>query len=148
MKRAILKGGFTLVEMLVVLAIMAVTLAVSFPYVRGSGELRILEATAQTFAARLRETQSAALFNNAERMLSVDLKHKLILNPVYLIPQGVSVKIIAAEKDIAAGKASIRFFADGSSTGGIMTLSSGENAREISINWLDGAIVITKAKSP
>ena len=148
MRRAASNAGFTLVEMLVVLAIMAVTLAVSLPYVRGSSEAHILDATAQTLAARLRETQSAAMFDNAERTLSIDLKHKLILDPVFVVPQGISLKIVTAEKEVTTELASIRFFADGGSTGGTIALSKGENTREIFINWLTGAIVTTKAVSP
>ena len=148
MRRAATNAGFTLVEMLVVQAIMAVTLAVSLPYVRGSGEARILDATAQTLAARLRQTQSAAMFNNAERTLSIDLKHKLILDPVFVVPHGISLKIVTAEKEVTTELASIRFFADGGSTGGTITLSKDESAQEISINWLTGAIVTTKASSP
>lgn len=148
MRRVLADGGFTLVEMLVVLAIMAATLAMSLPYVRGSGEARIFEATAQTLAARLRETQSAAIFNNAERTLSIDLKHHLILDPVFAIPQGMSMKITTANSEVTTELASIRFFADGGSTGGTITLSKGESAQEISINWLTGAIVIAKASPP
>ena len=148
MRRTATNAGFTLVEMLIVLVVMTATLAVSLPLVRGSGGRRILDATAQTFAARLRETQSAALFNNAERIFSIDLKHKRILNPQFIIPQEISVNIKTAGQDITPTKASFRFFADGGSTGGTITLSNGESAQEISINWLTGAIVIAKASSP
>lgn len=139
------KEGFTLVEMLVVLAIMAVTLVVSYPYMRGSGEARVLGATVQALASRLREAQSTALFNNAERTLSIDLKHHLILDPVFAIPQGISMKITTANSEVTNELASIKFFADGRSTGGTITLSKGPNAQEISINWLTGAIVVAKA---
>ncbi len=148
MRRAISNAGFTLVEMLVVLAIMAATLAVSLPYVRGSGDARILDATAQTLVARLRETQSAAMFNNAERTLSIDLKHRLILDPVLAIPPNILMKITTADNEVTTEIASIRFFADGGSTGGMITLSKDRNTQEISINWLTGAIVIAKALVP
>jgi general secretion pathway protein H len=148
MRRGGANNGFTLVEMLMVLAIIAVTLAMSLPYVRGSGAARILDATAQVLAARLRETHSAALFNNAERTFSIDLQHKLILNPVIVIPRNISIKITTAGQDITSEKASIRFFADGGSTGGIVTLSNGESMRRISVNWLSGAIVISETTLP
>jgi general secretion pathway protein H len=144
MKQAVAKAGFTLVEMLVVLAIMAATLAVSLPYVRGSGDAQILAATAQNVAVRLRETQSSAMFNNATKALSFDLTHNLIIDPLFVLPQGVSLKITTAQNEMISDFASIRFFADGGSSGGKITMSKGGETQELAINWLTGSVVVTK----
>lgn len=144
MKQAEAWAGFTLVEMLVVLAILAATLALSLPFARGSGDAWNLEAAAQTVAARLRETQSSAIFNNATQALSIDLTHGLFLDPVFVIPKGVTMKITTAENEIVSDVVSIRFFADGGSSGGKITLSKGGETQELAINWLTGAVVITK----
>jgi general secretion pathway protein H len=136
--------GFTLVEMLVVLAILAVTMVVSLPYARSSGEARALEASAHILAARLRETQSAAVSNNAERILIIDLPRAKIIKPPYSFPQGIVLHIETTENQIVLDKASIRFFADGGSTGGKITLSNGGSKFEVAINWLTGAVVVAR----
>ncbi len=148
MRRTKTNAGFTLVEMLVVLAIMAITLTISLPYVRGSGDVRMLEATAQVLAARLRATQSTAMFKNAEQTLTIDLKHSRILDPVYLMPEGLTLKVTTAENAITADTASILFFADGGSTGGKIILMKSNSAQELAINWLTGAVVISKVSIP
>jgi general secretion pathway protein H len=148
MKLAYSNHGFTLIEMLVVLAIMAATLAISLPFVRTSGDARRLEATAQIVAARLRQTQASAVESNAERLFKIDLKHGQILDPVYILPEGTDLYLETSEGQVAHDMASVRFFADGGSTGGKITLSKGSDRWDISINWLDGAVVTTKVMSP
>jgi len=131
--------------MLVVLAIFAATLAISLPFVRGSGDARDLDATAQIIAARLTQVQAAAISTNTESMFKIDLKHAQILEPPYALPAGTALRIETAEGQITSGTAAIRFFADGGSTGGKITLTKGKSNIELAINWLDGAIVISKA---
>jgi general secretion pathway protein H len=140
--------GFTLVEMLVVLAIMAVTVAVSLPFVRKSGDVRSLEATAQLIAARLRQTQAESVGTNSERFFKIDLKNATLLEPKYALPGGTNLHIETAEGQIIGDLAAIRFFADGSSTGGKITLNRGDNKIELDINWLDGAVMLAKVPSP
>jgi general secretion pathway protein H len=135
--------GFTLVEMLVVLAIMAVMLTMSLPYVKGSGDARILDAVAQTMAARLRNEQASAVSTNTERSIEIDLKNMAMLNPFYKLPAGIALHIETAENQIDEGSASFRFFADGGSTGGKIQISKATMKREIDINWLNGAVVVS-----
>jgi general secretion pathway protein H len=142
--------GFTLVEMLVVLTLMAILMVVSLPYAKGSGEARILDAAAQSLAARLRETQAAAISSNSERNLTVDLKAGSIVqhNPerIFNLPAGTAIKILTAQNEVVADTASIRFFANGGASGGMIMLSKGSHQVELDINWLSGAVVITQAK--
>jgi general secretion pathway protein H len=148
MKKANTSAGFTLVEMLVVLAIMATTLAISLPYTQKSGDQRILESTAQIIAARLRQTQAASVSSNNEGLLKIDLKNSMLLEPKYMLPDGTSLQIETAQDQIRDDRASILFFADGGSTGGKITLSKGKSHIELAINWLDGAVVLSNVKAP
>jgi general secretion pathway protein H len=138
------RDGFTLVEMLVVLAIMAASLAISLPYVRGSGDARSLDVTAQIIAARLRESQALAVSTNAERILGIDLKKGQLNDPVYSLPSGTSLKVETVDNQITADLVAMKFFADGGSTGGKITLSKGNEHLQIAVNWLTGAVVIEK----
>jgi general secretion pathway protein H len=140
--------GFTLVEMLVVLAIMAMTVVLSLPFVRKSGDVRSLEAAAQVIAARLRQAQAESVGSNAERFFKIDLKNATLLEPKYALPSGTSLHIETAEGQITGDLATIRFFADGSTTGGKIILNKGDNKIELDINWLDGAVILAKVPNP
>lgn len=60
---------------------------------------------------------------------------------LYQIPQGIDVTVVTAQTELTGkGSANIRFFADGSSTGGRITLERGNTGWKIDINWLTGQI--------
>lgn len=60
---------------------------------------------------------------------------------LYQIPEGIEVTVVTAQTELTGeGTAGIRFFADGSSTGGRVTLERGNATWKIDINWLTGQI--------
>lgn len=144
--------GFTLVEVLVVLSLLAVVAIISLPYAVTSGDARRLDATAQVIAAKLRETQTSALFNNQENVLSMDLKKRLLLqvesNRTYAIPGDMQIQVLTAENEVLDDSAAFRFFPEGGSTGGKITLLKADLKREIAINWLTGAVVVSAGETP
>jgi len=57
----------------------------------------------------------------------------------YRIPETIDVTVVTAQTELTGkGAANIRFFADGSSTGGRITLERGQTSWKIDINWLTG----------
>lgn len=57
----------------------------------------------------------------------------------YRIPETIDVTVVTAQTELTGkGTANIRFFADGSSTGGRITLERGQTSWQIDINWLTG----------
>ena len=152
MKKIAKMEGFTLVEMLVVLGLMALLLTISLPYSRSSGEARKLDATSEIIAAKLRETQASAIWANRERVITVDVANGLVIQAeperTFNLPGGIHLKVVTADDEATAGAATIRFFPDGGSTGGRITLSGGSYRRDIAINWLTGAIVISHGGTP
>ena len=66
-------------------------------------------------------------------------------NKVYPIPKSVVVKVVTAKSQIKSDElASIRFFPDGSSTGGRVTFAQGKSAWKVDINWLSGQIELNE----
>jgi general secretion pathway protein H len=60
---------------------------------------------------------------------------------VYTIPETIKVTIVTAQSQMTGqNQGSIRFFGDGSSTGGRVSLKRGESTWQIDINWLTGQI--------
>jgi general secretion pathway protein H len=152
MKQQAGQDGFTLVEMLVVLGLVALLLTISLPYSTSSGDARKLDAAAQIIAAKLRETQTESLSSNRERSLTLDIEKGLLVQTdpgkTFEIPKGVALSILTSGDEIMKGAAAFRFFPDGGSTGGRIILSKGDNRREIAISWLTGGIVVSSGAVP
>jgi general secretion pathway protein H len=144
------EAGFTLVEMLVVLALVAVTAAVSLPYSLTGGEARKLDAFAQTVVAKLNAAQIKALSSNEDTVLRFDVARGLIVeagpDPQTALPRGITLQVTTSKDEVILDRAAIRFFPNGGSTGGTIILSKDDQNRIIAINWLTGAIKLSHTK--
>ncbi len=135
--------GFTLVEMLVVLVIVALVMAVVPPLFAG-GEARLeLAASAREIAAGLRETRSLAIREGRSEAFLVDGAAGLFragAGPVRRLPQGLLLSV--ADASDGQARTAIRFFADGSSTGGRLLLRRGERRSDVTVDWLTGRVAL------
>ncbi len=141
------RGGFTLLELLVVLSIAAVMIAVVPPLISSALPGARLKATAREMAAGLRVARTRALTRRAETSLLFDLdrrRYGLAGQPLrHRIPEGIEVKLLTAESELQGGRrGGIRFFPEGGSTGGRVTLTSGRRALGVDVDWLTGRIRI------
>jgi general secretion pathway protein H len=59
------------------------------------------------------------------------------------LPESVRLGLFTAEAELSGeGLGSIRFYPDGSSTGGRVSLEAAGKRRLVDVNWLTGAVVI------
>jgi general secretion pathway protein H len=135
-------AGFTVLELLVVLAIMASLVALSLPMLRGAPDRLQLQTTARDILGALKSTRAAAIVRNSETTLVFDLEHRSFSSPVIrasALPQGIEwdLKVAALEPD-AASRGRIVFFPDGSSTGADLVLTLHGRKSKICVNWLTG----------
>lgn len=143
--------GFTLLELLVALAILTGALVVTLPSLTaGSGvELR---AAARTVATALRRTRDRAITRNASEVLTLDLERREMTfagspRPREL-PSGIEIRLFAARSElIGESHGAIRFFPDGSSTGGRVTLSNDALRYLVDVDWLTGRVRIFEASA-
>lgn len=136
--------GFTLLEVLLVIGIMVLIYAlVPSGFFGGSGvELR---ATARQVADDLRRARGQAIASNRDTAFVLDIENRRFgvvgrgdLEP---LPDAVEAKIQTAVEELAAqGQGRIRFFPDGSSTGGSVTLSGAGRSYKVSVRWLTGEV--------
>lgn len=137
-------AGFTLLEVLLVIGILVLVYAlVPSGFFGGSGvELR---ATARQVADDLRRARGQAIASNQDAAFVLDVENRRYgivgrgdLEP---LPEAVEAKIrTAAEEFAVQGQGRIRFFPDGSSTGGSVTLSGAGRSYEVSVRWLTGEV--------
>lgn len=136
-------AGFTLIEMLAVLAILAGVAAVSGPVLSRVGRGRTLDAFGETLAARISLTRAAAIRGNAVRGLALDPDGRSLTSDAGLAPLSVPAELRLTlvpppQSRVAAG--SIRFLPDGRSSGGLIRLEQGADARVLVIERHTGSV--------
>jgi general secretion pathway protein H len=141
------EAGFTLLEMVCVLAIVGTLAAIIIPVLpRGTSRAR-LESFAIATAALLKADRNAAIRNGTEIATEVDAASRVIRSGasdrVVRIPDDVAFDtLLAARCDGIASRATIRFFSAGMSCGGAIALTRGGFGYEIRVNWLTGRVDI------
>lgn len=136
--------GFTLVELLVVMAIAAVAMtAVPTLFSAAFPGLEMKSAARRT-AATLRLARESAIRRGEETSVLVDLEHHRLTLAGYRalsLPERLSLRLDAASSElIDEQRGTIRFFPDGSSTGGRLVLAHGGHGYQIGVTWLTGRI--------
>jgi len=135
-------AGFTLFEMLVVLAIIGLVVALALPNLRGPPDNLRLEAAARTVASALRLSRSQAIARNADVVLTIDADRRIFessTGPAIQLDHEISVEFIfAAPERRGRAAGGIRFFPDGTSSGGDIVLTLDKRRASISVNWLTG----------
>jgi general secretion pathway protein H len=145
MKRS--EGGFTLLEIIIVLALAAIIYAVVLSAPLGKASAADLKAAARTLASGLRQAQSTAMATRRDAVLTIDVESRefvttLDRNPRKL-PDNLELKLYAAQSEVTSDRrGSIRFYPDGSSTGGRITVASGERKYLVDVDWLTGRVSI------
>lgn len=106
-----------------------------------------LKAAGREIASALRHARGRALTNRENQAVIFDLAENAYqitgVYPPRTIPKSVDVTLDIAKADIDQSGGRIRFFPDGSSTGGRVTLSQGQREQRIDINWLTGNVGLT-----
>lgn len=140
--------GFTLVELLVVLVILALVLALLPPFLAGGQARAELQSATGELAAALRETRSRAIHDGKTAIFIVDGAHGTfgVLAadaPLRRLSKGFRLGLLAPrDQTLEPGRGIIRFFADGSSTGGVVRLLRGERQADVAIDWLTGRVAL------
>ena len=143
----LVQRGFTLLEMLLVLMLLGMMYALLPPMFASGGSVTELKAAARQVAAGLRKARGQAIADRQESTLSIDVdakKFQLSGDPkVYSLPGAASVSVQTADSEVyAENLASIRFYPDGGSTGGRVTLAMGARAFMVDVDWLTGRVEI------
>ena len=141
------QAGFTLIELLVVTVIMVMAYSLAGPLVSSGVSSTELKASARQLAAGLRKARSEAVTRRRETVLTVDVegrRFQLSGDPrLYRLPKDVEVKLFTAQSELVnANTGSIRFFPDGGSTGGRITVTAKQRQYAVDVNWLTGQVAI------
>jgi general secretion pathway protein H len=133
--------GFTLFEMLIVLAIMASASALTFAWVKSAPER--IDAVSSEIMLSLSETRMDALSQGKTTSFVFDIARRHFVRSgtrrTIELDADISVRLLTA-KVSDTKRPEIRFFSDGASSGGEILLSDGREQRRVIISWLTGRI--------
>ena len=141
--------GFTLLEILIVLVIGVLLVALVPPLLSGMSGATELRGAARQLAAGLRNARNEAVERQQEAVLTLDLERRrfgVTGDPREIaLPESVALKLYTAQSELLDGTTGgIRFFPDGSSTGGAITVSGPKLAYRVNVDWLTGAVAIVE----
>jgi general secretion pathway protein H len=138
--------GFTLLELLVVLVIVSIGTAILLNTPFSAASAGDLKAAARSLASGLRQAQTMAITTRKDALMTVDVEarefHVNDLEP-RRVSGKVDLKLYTAESEVTSERqGAIRFYPDGSSTGGRITVSSGERKYLVDVDWITGRVSI------
>jgi general secretion pathway protein H len=144
------QGGFSLLELLAVIVLLAIALtAVSLSVSKSISSAKI-RAVSRDLVAALRYTRGQAIVKGEQKTLDVDLEamnYTATGKTPQKFPEGIKVHILtAAQEQTSERKFGIRFFPDGSSTGGNIGIISGEREWRVNVGWLTGEVAMDEVK--
>src|SRR5437868_12509026 len=143
-------GGFTLIEVIVTLAILGLALALVAgykpPWSSGLG----LKGTASELASGLRLARSEAIAGNRPVAFDLDVTghvYRVGAGAARRLPANLSIELltITGEKR-GASVGDIRFNPDGSSTGGRIVLADGTRRTAVGVDWLTGKVSVADVR--
>jgi general secretion pathway protein H len=136
------EAGFTLLELLVVLAILGVMVTI-VPNILASLPSAHFKAVTASLADTLRQAHDDAIGSGRIVDVAIDSRERSYAidgqSPVDL-PLAVDSIEVDYEGPGQRGSRSLRFFSDGSATGGRITLRHGQRTAVIRIDWLTGRV--------
>lgn len=144
--------GFTLLEMVCVIALVAMIAAILLPFVPRQTSRARLQAYALETAMLLKSDRNAAISSGADVSTLVDAPSRAIRSGstahLIRIPDDVRIDALLPQRcRQRVALSTISFFADGMSCGGTIALTRLDSSYEIRVNWLTGRIEIV-SRSP
>ena len=141
------EAGFTLIEAVCALAIVALVAALVLPAIPRATSRNRLAGYAVDIAALLKRDRNAAMRNHVTVATTLDADERIVRSGDETIqveiPSDVAFSALLAQR-CAGGPAgsTIDFFPSGGSCGGVIAISRQGLGYQIRVNWLTGGIEI------
>jgi general secretion pathway protein H len=138
------QAGFTLIEVVAVMLIIALLSGLAVAMMPGTGRAG-LKAVALETAALLRRERLGAVLTGRNRVVSLDGERRSFVGEgggVVAIPRDVVVNILGIDEQLSGRQTVVRFHPDGASSGTVLRLSHQGTEYEIRVNWYTGGVAV------
>jgi general secretion pathway protein H len=136
------ESGFTLLELLVTMTIAGLLVSVVAPRLLDTATHARLRAAAGRMTITLREARAIAHRSAQPAVVTIEAAGKGYIadGREFLLPSGevVTFKPFLERKD--AQKSALVFLSDGSSSGGTLTFTHGDDNVRVDVDWLTGRV--------
>lgn len=143
--------AFSLLEVLIVMVFIAVMAGFVTSSMTKSLRKTKIRAVSKNLLSALRYTRGQAIVKHEQKIITFNVKEKTYKAPrkkTVQIPDEIDINVYTADSDVQdESTGSIRFFSDGSSTGGWVKLTYGDKIWQINVNWLTGEISMIEGGS-
>jgi general secretion pathway protein H len=140
------EAGFTLVELLVVLAVIGLLIVAAPTLISAARPGLEARAAAQSLANDLREARGKAIATNNETKVIFDSADRsYMVDPggrKLQLPAGLALTFQGRSADRSPSPSELIFFADGSSTGGRIRIASAKREHWIVAHALTGGVAV------
>jgi general secretion pathway protein H len=138
------KAGFTLIEAVAVMLIIALMASLAITMMPGTGRARLKAVTLEA-AALLRRERLGAILTGREREVAIDGERRILIGDggsTVALPSDIIVDLLGTSIPSTSRATVVRFHPDGASSGAVLRLSREKAGYEIRINWYTGGVSI------
>ena len=139
-------GGFTLLEVLVVLGLISLILGLSAFFFVGNLPSARLDTTGREMAASLRQARALAKTSGEKKIFFADMdagRFGIEGAGDRALPQGVTLRVIDPDAaEVNRGKYRIVFQPDGRGGGETIILTGGRQTLQVAVNPAAGAVIV------
>ena len=137
-------GGFTLLEMMAVMAIIALASSLAIVVTPGTGRAGLKAVTLRT-AAMLRRERVSTILGGRIRRISLDGDRRMLVaddGDRVVFPRDVVLDVLGIDAVWDGRQAVARFDPDGTSSGAVLKYSREGAGYEIRVNWYTGGVTV------
>ena len=135
-------AGFTLLELLVVLVLMALMTGLAIPLISAGTPGAQIKAATRELLSGLRQARDQAIVQRQPTALTLnvdDRRFQITGQPhAFQLPGKLQIGLFVAEVDDNGKQGAFIFYPDGSSSGGAVTVSLDGQTNRIDVDWLTG----------
>ena len=143
--------GFSLLEMLLVMALIAVASLLAVAAMSGGMQGMKLHAGAKDVAAQMRFARAVAISSGQPQDVVIDPRARRwegAKGRSGNLPEGGEIVFTGArEVQPEGGKGAVRFFPDGAATGGRVRLLANGGGWDVDVGWLTGEVRVSRVQA-
>lgn len=141
-------AGYSIVELLVVLVVLAASAMIVGPRVSESRDAITVNAAGHRLAAALARTRAGSIADSAPRDFVLDLD-KRGFGPdrnktLKQLAPGIALTVSGFLSEPGGRRMRVRFMPDGRATGGAIILRKSKSAVSVAVDWLTGVVRVRR----